>query len=117
MAASMTSKPLFVSEMMTLRPSSGLLGFACLGLIGAALTYIPRFRGIARLEPSAVSTLGFLSPTTAVVLGWSVLHQSLSPAQILGMAVVLGSVWLSQRARETRVPTACASRSSVPTAL
>lgn len=79
---------------------ANLLGFSYLGLIGAALTYILWFRGIARLEPSVVSPLGFLSPMTAVILGWSALGQSLSPAQIAGMVVVLGSVWLSQRAQQ-----------------
>ncbi|MEO4048871.1 EamA family transporter [Pseudomonas sp. CAU 1711] len=71
-------------------------GIAYLGLIGAALTYIIWFRGVARLEPAAVSSLGFLSPLSAVVLGWLLLEQSLSPAQLLGMAIVVGSVWLSQ---------------------
>ncbi len=83
--------------------ANNLLGFAYLGLIGAALTYILWFRGIARLEPSVVSSLGFLSPMTAVILGWSVLGQSLSPLQIAGMGVVLGSVWLSQRAQQAPV--------------
>ncbi|PWK63713.1 EamA family transporter [Aminobacter sp. AP02] len=82
--------------------AANVLGFAYLGLIGAALTYILWFRGIARLEPSVVAPLGFLSPMTAVILGWSVLGQSLSPAQIAGMAVVLGSVWLSQRAQQAK---------------
>ncbi|MEO5326063.1 EamA family transporter [Mesorhizobium sp. CC13] len=85
---------------------ANVLGLAWLGLIGAALTYIVWFRGIARLEPSVVSPLGFLSPMTAVILGWSVLGQSLSAAQILGMAVVLASVWLSQRAQRQAVPAA-----------
>lgn len=71
-------------------------GIAYLGLIGAALTYIIWFRGVARLEPAAVSSLGFLSPLSAVVLGWLLLEQSLNPAQLLGMAIVVGSVWLSQ---------------------
>ncbi len=74
-----------------------VLGFVYLGLIGAAFTYILWFRGIARLEPSVVATLGFLSPMTAVLLGWWVLDQTLSPLQILGVLIVLGSVWLSQR--------------------
>jgi probable blue pigment (indigoidine) exporter len=82
--------------------TANLLGLAWLGLIGAALTYILWFRGIARLEPSVVSPLGFLSPMTAVILGWSVLGQSLSAAQIFGMVVVLGSVWLSQRAQQAK---------------
>ncbi len=79
---------------------ANVLGFAYLGLIGAALTYILWFRGLSRLEPSMVSPLGFLSPTTAVILGWAVLGQQLSPMQMFGIVVVLGSVWLSQRAQQ-----------------
>jgi probable blue pigment (indigoidine) exporter len=90
---------------------ANLLGLAYLGLIGAALTYILWFRGIAKLGPATVSPLGFLSPLTAVVLGWWWLDQTLSPAQILGMAVVLGSIWFGQRAQQMpttggRAPTA-----------
>ncbi|WP_168878741.1 EamA family transporter [Rhizobium sp. P28RR-XV] len=79
---------------------ANLLGFIYLGLIGAALTYILWFRGLSRLEPSVVSPLGFLSPTTAVILGWAVLGQQLSPMQMFGIIVVIGSVWLSQRAQQ-----------------
>ncbi|ATQ42403.1 EamA family transporter [Caulobacter mirabilis] len=80
---------------------TNLAGLAYLGLIGAALTYILWFRGVARLEPGVVSSLGFLSPVTAVLLGWLLLGQNLTPPQILGMAVVLGSVWLAQRRPKT----------------
>ncbi|WP_349956521.1 EamA family transporter [Rhizobium sp. ZPR3] len=79
---------------------ANILGFTYLGLIGAALTYILWFRGLSRLEPSVVSPLGFLSPTTAVILGWAVLGQQLSPMQMFGIVIVLGSVWLSQRAQQ-----------------
>ncbi|MCO5732746.1 EamA family transporter [Rhizobium sp. SSA_523] len=74
-----------------------LLGFAYLGLIGAALTYILWFRGLSRLEPAAVSALGFLSPLVAVLLGWTLLGQSLDALQITGVVVVLASVWISQK--------------------
>ncbi|WP_454696435.1 EamA family transporter [Achromobacter aegrifaciens] len=74
-------------------------GIAYLGLIGAALTYVLWFRGVARLEPAVVSSLGFLSPITAVLLGWGLLGQQLSAAQIAGMAIVVASVWMSQRAQ------------------
>ncbi len=78
--------------------AENILGFAYLGLIGAALTYLLWFRGIAKLKPAIVAPLGFLSPLMAVLLGWSVLDQTLTPAQLAGVAVVLGSVWLNQRA-------------------
>jgi len=77
--------------------TANVLGFAWLGLIGAAATYLIWFRGIARLEPSIVSPLTFLSPATAVILGWSVLGQKLGALQLLGLAIVLLSVWASQQ--------------------
>ncbi len=76
--------------------ADNVLGLAYLGLIGAAVTYIIWFRGVRRIEPSVISTLGFLSPLTALTLGWWVLDQSLSLFQIAGFAAVLMSVWLSQ---------------------
>lgn len=79
--------------------ASNVTGLVYLGLIGAALTYILWFRGISRIEPSAVSTLGFLSPVTALTLGWALLDQDLSSLQIIGVLTVLLSVWLGQFAR------------------
>ncbi|MBX4953002.1 putative blue pigment (indigoidine) exporter [Rhizobium binae] len=76
---------------------ANLLGIAYLGLIGAAFTYLLWFRGLSRIEPSAAASLGFLSPVIATLLGWLALGQSLTPAQIAGFAMVLASVWLSQR--------------------
>ncbi|MDI7059621.1 EamA family transporter, partial [Pseudomonas aeruginosa] len=77
------------------------LGLAWLGLIGAGLTYFLRFRGISRLEPTVVSLLGFLSPGTAVLLGWLFLDQTLSALQIIGVLLVIGSIWLGQRSNRT----------------
>lgn len=74
-----------------------LLGFGYLSLVGGALAYFLWFRGIVRLGPTTIAPLGFLSPFSAVTLGWAVLGQSLSLLQIIGMLVVLGSIWLGQR--------------------
>ena len=83
---------------------ANILGMAWLGLIGAAFTYLLWFRGLARLDPGAVASLGFLSPLVATLLGWGVLGQNLTPLQISGMAAVLVSVWLAQRAQMARRP-------------
>ncbi len=77
--------------------ASNVAGVGYLSLIGAALTYFFWFRGLDRLSPEAVSTLGFLSPVSAVILGWIVLGQTLSFGQIAGVAIVLVSVWMGQR--------------------
>lgn len=80
------------------------IGFAWLGLVGAALTYIVWFRGVARLEPSTVAPLAFLSPVTAVILGWALLGQSLSVLQVVGIGIVIASIWLSQHAQRGAQP-------------
>ena len=77
---------------------TNLAGLVWLGLIGAALTYFLWFRGIARLSPTTVTSFGFLSPTSAVLLGWIILGEALSPLQMIGVIVVLASIWLGQRA-------------------
>lgn len=89
---------LWIEPSLPALTAGNVLGLAYLGLIGAAFTYVLWFRGITRLEPSVVSTLGFLSPTTAVILGWWVLDQHLTNLQLVGVLTVLASVWLSQRA-------------------
>ncbi|MDZ8119495.1 EamA family transporter [Pontiella agarivorans] len=67
-------------------------GYLYLALFGALLAYVLWFRGISRLSPVAVSSLGLLSPLTAIVFGWALLGQSLTPLQITAMGLVLGSV-------------------------
>jgi len=79
--------------------SANVIGFVYLGLIGAALTYMLWFRGIARLDPGVVAPLVLLSPVTAVILGWLVLSQDLTVAQLAGVVLVLASVWLGQHAQ------------------
>ena len=76
----------------------GADGRLALTVVGGALTDILWFRGIARLEPAAVASLGFLSPLVATLLGWLLLGQSLSLPQMLGFVTVLASVWMAQRA-------------------
>ncbi|MEM1200341.1 MAG: EamA family transporter [Pseudomonadota bacterium] len=82
--------------------AENLVGLTYLGLVGAAFTYLLWFRGVSRLEPALVSTLGFLSPVMALLLGWWALDQHLGGLQMAGVLIVLFSVWLSQRA--LRIP-------------
>jgi probable blue pigment (indigoidine) exporter len=69
-----------------------MFGYGYLTFVGALLAYLLWFRGLSRLSPVAVSSLGLLSPATAVVLGWVLLGQKLGGTAMIGLAVVLGSV-------------------------
>ena len=85
--------------------AQNILGIGYLGLIGAALTYILWFRGISRIEPGAVSALGFLSPLSAVLIGWVLLGQALTVWQIAGAGIVLSAISLGQLSgRSPRAP-------------
>lgn len=80
-------------------------GYLYLSVIGALLAYSLWFRGIARLSPVAASSLGLLSPLTAVVLGWLLLDQRLTGLSLVGMVTVLASILAVQWAmgvQETR---------------
>lgn len=85
--------------------TTNIAGFLWLGLIGAALTYFFWFRGIERLGPTAITRFGFLSPLTAVTLGWVLLGERLGPAQLSGAVIVILCVALGGRpARHTARP-------------
>jgi len=68
------------------------LAYAYLSLAGALLAYSLWFRGIGRLSPVAVTSLGLLSPLTAVILGWVFLGQQMTGLSMVGLVMVLGSV-------------------------
>jgi len=88
---------LLFEPFIALPSGTNLLALVWLVLIGTALTYVLWFRGIARLEVALTGPLLFLSPMTAVLLGWVFLDQALTALQIAGVVFVIGSIWLTQR--------------------
>jgi len=72
--------------------AANVAGYVYLSLAGALVAYALWFRGVARLPSVAVSSLGLLSPVTAVVLGWALLGQAMTGVGLAGMLVVLGSI-------------------------
>ncbi len=96
------------------------LGYAYLAIVGSAIAYTLWFRGISLLSPTEVTFLGLLSPLVATALGWLVLDQRLTPAQIAGAVTVLASVIIVQitgsrpRAAATPAPAAAAPPAPEP---
>ncbi|UUZ65789.1 DMT family transporter [Polaromonas sp. P1-6] len=87
-----------------------VLGYAYLSIVGALLAYALWFRGIARLSPVAVSSLGLLSPLTAVVLGWALLGQTMTGLSLVGLVTVFGSILAVQWAMGPRGQTPATAR-------
>lgn len=74
------------------------LAYMYLSLAGALLAYALWFRGVTRLSPVAATSLGLLSPITALLLGWVLLGQSITGVSLLGLVMVLGSILAVQLA-------------------
>ncbi|WP_380280827.1 EamA family transporter [Kitasatospora purpeofusca] len=87
---------LSLEEMPDRLTGANLLGFGYLAGLGAVLSYLLWFRGIARLPAVAVSLLALGSPVVAALLGYLVKDQTLSALQLLGIAAVLLAVVLGQ---------------------
>lgn len=76
--------------------AAALVGYSYLGLVGTAAAYVLWMRGIRRLPLAGLSALACLSPVTAALIDWAVLGQPFTRTQLLGAALVLGSVLASQ---------------------
>jgi probable blue pigment (indigoidine) exporter len=82
-----------VAEGMPPAPTGrSLAGFAYLGLVGTALTFVLWFNGIRRLPAAAPPLLGLAAPVTGAALGWAVLGESLSPLQLVGFVITLSAI-------------------------
>ncbi len=75
------------------------LGFTLMGGIGTALAYVLWFRGIERLPATSVALLVLCNPLVATLAGYLILGQTLTPWQLAGFAVALGSLVAGQLAQ------------------
>lgn len=74
-----------------------IAGLAILGVVNTGLAYYLWFRGIEILSPVRVSLLSPVNPLTAFILGYVVLGQSISPIQLVGVAIIIASIFVSQK--------------------
>ncbi|MFJ9696195.1 EamA family transporter [Kitasatospora sp. NPDC101183] len=93
--------------------AANLSGFAYLSLFSTAVGYVLWFRGIDRLGAGPASFLGLINPVIATLGGLVVLHQTLTPWQLLGLALALGALLLGQS--PTRRPTPPVPTPTTPT--
>ena len=76
-------------------PSRTALALLC-GILTGSLAYVLYTAGMKGMETSRAAQLTTIEPVTAALLGSVLFHQPLSVWEILGIAMVVGSVILSQ---------------------
>jgi drug/metabolite transporter (DMT)-like permease len=72
----------------------GLLAIVYLAVFGSALAYTAYAWLLRHTSADRVGTFAYVNPTIATVLGWAVLDERLTGAQIAGMLIVLVAVAL-----------------------
>lgn len=81
-----------------------IAGYLYLGVIGTAVAYTLWFRGVHLLPASTTAMLGLLSPLVATLAGWALLSQTLSPGQVIGAAIILGTLVMTNLRRPRATP-------------
>ena len=74
--------------------ASGTWAMVYLAVFASALAYTAYAWLIKNARTDRVATFAYVNPAIATVLGWVVLGESLAPAQVLGMVVILAGVAL-----------------------
>ncbi len=70
-------------------------GYLYLAVIGTLLPYFLWYRALSHLEPVLITAFLFLSPLSAMLLGYLVLDQALTTAQIAGALAVFAGILIS----------------------
>jgi drug/metabolite transporter (DMT)-like permease len=71
----------------------------CMVLLGTAVPFLAELTALQHLTVTEVTLVGMLEPIGATVVGWAWFRQSLTPAQLCGMAAILLGIALAQTAR------------------
>ena len=85
------------------RPMSSLLALAALGILGTGVAYIFNFDIVGHAPATVASSVTYLTPVFAVVVGVAFLGESLSWNEPLGALLILAGVAITQGRIHRRV--------------
>jgi drug/metabolite transporter (DMT)-like permease len=92
LAASLFLEPKFPASL------PGWMPIIAIAVISTVVAIIAFFAALKRVGPAIASIASTLEPVVTIVLAWSILGESLSPIQLVGGALVLGSAaWLARK--------------------
>jgi probable blue pigment (indigoidine) exporter len=72
--------------------TANIAGYLHLSVVATAGAFLIWFQGIAGLPVVAPPLLGLAAPVTGATLGWIVLHQELTPMQLVGFATTISAI-------------------------
>jgi drug/metabolite transporter (DMT)-like permease len=105
-----------VGESAQLEPSAlsrrSLIALVYLVLIGSVVAYSAFVWLLQNAGPSTVATYAYVNPAVALILGWAILSEEITPTIVIGALMILASVALAVRREESRTTTENAGASS-----
>ncbi len=76
---------------------NGWMGIAFLGVFCSSLAYIAWYDALKALTTAEAGAFLYIEPLVAVVVAFLVLGEAITPASLLGGAIILFGVWLVNR--------------------
>jgi drug/metabolite transporter (DMT)-like permease len=73
-------------------------------IFGSVIAYSAFLYALARIRASKLALYAYVNPAVAVVVGWLLLHESITARMILAMLIILGGVAVAQSDRSRRTP-------------
>ena len=72
-----------------------------IGLVNTGLAYLLYFSGLQKLPGQSVALISYVDPVSALVFSALLLHESMTPLQILGAVLVIGGALLGELRKRT----------------
>ena len=89
---------------LALVSTKSLVSLGYLAIAGSLVAYSAYFWLLNRFPPTLVATHTYVNPVVALVLGWSIAGEALTPRYILGGVVVIAAIALVGRATSQEKP-------------
>ena len=72
---------------------------AAIGLVNTGLAYVLYFSGLQKLPGQSVALISYVDPVSALLFSAVLLHESLSPLQVLGAVLIIGGAMFGELRR------------------
>lgn len=79
-----------------------ILFLMIIGLVNTGLAYVLYFSGLQKLPAQSVALISYIDPVSALVFSALLLHETMTPVQIIGAVLIIGGAILGELKRKSR---------------